>query len=154
MKSGNNFYIRDLDGKEILTKHYKAHSNASKWAKLASVATTASAVATGNTSEVVKVTDGSGRVVHQGALYDDGSYIRALQKSRERIANSSDLKLPFVFTKNDKKKKVFIFLDPMTGEEYKSIEIKENEPSYMVDTYEGILFYKNSKSKMLEAHGL
>jgi len=154
MKSGNNFYIRGLEGEEILTKHYKRHSNASKWAKLASVATTAGAVATGNAAEVVQVSDGAGNVVHQGSLYDSGRFGRELDDARRRIANSSDLNLPFVFTKNEKKKKVFLFLDPVTGEEYKSIEVREDEPLFLVDQYDGIMFYKNKKADRLEAHML
>ncbi len=154
MKSGNNFYVRGLEGEEILTKNYKRHSNASRWMKLASAASQVGAVATGNTQEILKVTDGNGQVLHEGSMYDNGAFTRSMDSARERTANSSDLNLPFVFTKNDKKKKVFLFIDPITGEEYKSVEVREENPEFTVDTYEGILFYKNSKSDRLEAHML
>jgi len=155
MKSGNNFYIRGMEGEEVLTKHYKKHSNASRWAKLGAVATKVGAVAVGGIGEISQVTDSQGNVVHQGSMYgDNNQYGRALENSRKRIANSSDLNLPFVFTKNDNKKKVFIFLDPLTGDEYKSIEIREEKPEYKVDTVDGILFYLNKKEKRLEAHML
>ena len=115
MKSGNNFYIRGLEGEEILTKHYKAHSNASKWAKVGNFAASAGSVATGNAAELVKVTDGAGNVVYEGSMYNQGKYARNLDAARRRTANASDLNLPFVFTKLEKKKKVFLFLDPTTG---------------------------------------
>ena len=155
MKSGNNFHIRDLDGNEILTKFYKPHSNTSKLLGFAAAAAQVGAVATGNAQEIVQVSDGeTGEVLHQGSLFESDKYGREMADARRRIANSSDLKLPFVFTRNDQKQKLFIFLDPNTGEEFKSIEIREEEPAYSMDTYDGILFYVNKKSDRFEAHTL
>lgn len=150
LKGSNSIFISNARKEKSYEKHYRSISGKSGLMKLAAVATTVGAIATGNGHQVLSVYDGkTGEQLYKGGLVDgiNDVYGSALKEDAKRRAkqNSTSAVYPFVHTKV-KKNQTLIFLDANTGKERFDVSLKGKKPKYIVDEVDGILYYVNKGS--------
>lgn len=157
LKGSNSIAYYNLDGTLLYNNHYRKSDNSSTFMKLAGAVLTTGAIATGNIDQVVTVTS-NGQTIHKGGmvdgLSDNSEYANQLEARRQRNANRGSLAIPYVFTKQENGDRGLIFFDMTTAEEKYSITMTEKEPKYILDEYEKIIFYQDTKAKKIRAFSL
>lgn len=147
LKGSNSIFVTDRKANLILKKHYPNNDETASLIKFATIAVTTAAIATGNGGKVISVYQGD-KQVHKGSMVDGlndawGNAERLKRERQERQNNSSSI-YPYVNTILKNKKNGIIFLDPSSGKENFSIMMNENNPNFVVDEVDGVLFYLNN----------
>ncbi len=149
VKGSNSVFITDKNGNIKNEKNYKQASNTSGLLKIATVAVTVGAMASGNAGSVMTV-HSNGEMVHKGGLVDGlnstWDYAETAKADRMAKQNSTSNAFPYVYTKLENKKKGLIFIDPATGKERFDVVVNDKVPNYIVDEVDGVLFVVSKAS--------
>ncbi|MEM9545254.1 MAG: hypothetical protein AAGA77_04740 [Bacteroidota bacterium] len=132
LKGSNTIHVVNKSGEQILKKSYPKISNGSTFWTIASVL---AAVATITTNDFDMVN------IYTDVMYESDYQASRSKFSRRMQQNRSSFRFPYVYTKNGKGKKGLMFLNPTSGKERFFLLMEENEPNYIVDNVDGILFY-------------
>jgi len=159
LKGSNSIAFYKLDGTQVYNFHYKKSDNTSTFMKLAGAAVTVGAMASGNAGQVVTVTNSNtGDVIHKGGmvdgLNDNNAYANQMAAKRQRNANRGSFAIPYVFTKLETGDRGLIFFDMVSGDEKYTITMAEKEPKYILDEYEKMIYYKDTKENKIKAFSL
>ena len=149
LKGSNTIYVTDKKGSVKMKEDYKSVDNNSGLMKMASIAVTVGAIATGNAGKVITVHQ-NGEMVHKGSMVDglNDTWADAESAKAERQAkqNKTSNAFPYVYTKLKSKKKALVFIDPATGKERFDVVVNEKTPNYIVDEVDGVLFVVSQTS--------
>lgn len=133
LKGSNTIFILSKEGELIHEKSYDRISNGSTFWKIAGLVATVAAISSEGSQAFESV---------YVDLIDEGWYQAGrMDDLRRGKQNRSSVGYPFVHTKIDKKKKGLVFINPFTGAERFFILMDEDDPSYLIDEIDGVLFH-------------